>query len=134
MGPELLLKRVEKEVIVKDIQFRGAISDFSAAKKEIGKADYDNLLIRYNEDDIYGDGNNFEVAVLQSVADAWEAEVTEKLAAAEAAAAAAAEAAEAGTRSTCNKFSPLHYLFHLLLHHHHCLTRKNPPPRTHPIS
>lgn len=95
MGPELLLKRVDKEVIVKDIQFRGAISDFSVAKKEITKADYDNLLVRYNEDDIYGDGNNFEVAVLQSVADAWEREVTDKLAAAEAAAAAAAEAAEA---------------------------------------
>jgi hypothetical protein len=28
-------------------------------------ADYDPLLIRLNEDDIYGDGNNFEVAVTQ---------------------------------------------------------------------
>ena len=95
MGPELLLKRVEKEVIVKDINFRGAISDFSSAKKEIAKADYENLLIRYNEDDIYGDGNNFELAVLESVAEQWEREVEEKKAAAEAAAAAAAEAAEA---------------------------------------
>jgi|AntAceMinimDraft_1070359.scaffolds.fasta_scaffold14440_1 WD40 repeat protein len=51
--------------------------------------------MRYNEDDIYGDGNNFEIAIFQGVAEAWEREVGEKLVAAAAAAEAAAEAAEA---------------------------------------
>lgn len=30
MGPSLLLKKIDKEVIMKDIKFRGAISDFKA--------------------------------------------------------------------------------------------------------
>ena len=64
MGPSLLFKRVEKEVILHDIQFRGAISDFHASKKGIQKADYDSLLVRYNEEDIYGDGNNFAAGPL----------------------------------------------------------------------
>jgi hypothetical protein len=46
-------------------QFQGAISDFHPIKESIKAADYDPLLIRANEDDAYGDGNNFEVAVAQ---------------------------------------------------------------------
>ena len=53
MGPELLLKRVQREKVMGDIQFRGAISDFTVIKKQIAEADYDDLLVRYNEDDIY---------------------------------------------------------------------------------
>lgn len=52
---------VPKEKLLGDIQFRGAISDFHAIKPQIADADYDPLLIRYNDNDIYGDGNNFEV-------------------------------------------------------------------------
>lgn len=47
------------------VQFQGAISDFHPIKAAVQAADYDPLLIRLNEDDLYGDGNNFEVAVTQ---------------------------------------------------------------------
>lgn len=46
-------------------QFQGAISDFHPIKESIKAADYDQLLIRANEDDLYGDGNNYEVAATQ---------------------------------------------------------------------
>ena len=61
-----------------DIQFRGAISDFTVIKKQIAEADYDDLLVRYNEDDIYGDGNNFEIACTKAIAEQWEREGAEK--------------------------------------------------------
>ncbi len=35
------------------------------------RADYDPLYIRFNEDDTYGDGNNFEVALSRTAADTW---------------------------------------------------------------
>ena len=54
------------------------------SKKAIQKSDYDELLIRYNEDDIYGDGNNFAIACKQEVADGWLREGEEKKAAEEA--------------------------------------------------
>ena len=56
-----LIESVPKEKILHDIQFRGAISDFYVIKAKIIEADYDPLIIRVNEDDIYGDGNNYEV-------------------------------------------------------------------------
>lgn len=34
-------------------------------------ADYDPLYIRFNEDDTYGDGNNYEVALSRTAADTW---------------------------------------------------------------
>jgi hypothetical protein len=40
---------------------RGAISDFYAYKQKIMEADYDPLCILVNEDDAFGDGNNFQV-------------------------------------------------------------------------
>lgn len=40
---------------------RGAISDFYAYKQKILDADYDPLCIQVNEDDVFGDGNNFQV-------------------------------------------------------------------------
>ena len=98
MGPELLLKRVQREKVMGDIQFRGAISDFTVIKKQIAEADYDDLLVRYNEDDIYGDGNNFEIACTKAIAEQWEREGAEKAAAAAAAAAEEAEAAKPGRR------------------------------------
>ena len=54
---------VSKEKLIKDMQFRGAISDFHPIKEHIVNADYDQLLLRSNNDDLYGDGNNFEVFV-----------------------------------------------------------------------
>lgn len=54
---------VSKEKLLKDMQFRGAISDFHPIKEHIVSADYDPLLLRSNTDDLYGDGNNFEVKV-----------------------------------------------------------------------
>ena len=93
MGPEVLLKRVSKETLLGDIQYRGAISDFTIVKKQISKADYDELLIRYNEEDVYGDGNNFELAVTKAAAEAFETHEAERVVAAAAAAEAAAATA-----------------------------------------
>lgn len=60
-GISVRMTYVSKEKLVKDMQFRGAISDFHPIKEHIMKSDYDPLLLRTNEDDLYGDGNNFEV-------------------------------------------------------------------------
>lgn len=54
-------KAISKETLMKDIQFRGAISDFYVIKQKIQDADMDPLIIRTNDHDTYGDGNNFEV-------------------------------------------------------------------------
>jgi WD40 repeat protein len=95
MGEDLVLKTVTKSTLLGDIQYRGAISDFTVVKKAIEDADYDDILVRYNEDDIYGDGNNFELALMKTVADEWLRASQEKAAADAAAASAAAEEAEA---------------------------------------
>jgi hypothetical protein len=42
-------------------QFRGAISDFHALKSKIQAADCDTLVLRYLEEDVYGEGCNYEV-------------------------------------------------------------------------
>ncbi len=47
-------------VLTRDIQFRGAISDFHAHRALIKAANYDPLVLRSNPDDTYGDGNNYE--------------------------------------------------------------------------
>jgi hypothetical protein len=52
---------VPKEKLLADVQFQGAISDFHPIREFIKAADYDPLLIRVNEDDLFGDGNNYEV-------------------------------------------------------------------------
>jgi hypothetical protein len=80
---------VPREKLLADIQFQGAISDFHCIKDALKAAEYDEVLLRVNDDDVFGDGNNFEVAVTQAAADAWR---TADAAAAEAAAAAAAAA------------------------------------------
>jgi len=53
-------QRVPLAVLTRDIQFRGAISDFHAHRALIKAADYDPLVLRSNPDNTYGDGNNFE--------------------------------------------------------------------------
>eukprot|EP00898_Chlorokybus_atmophyticus_P001929 jgi/Chlat1/2737/Chrsp182S02893 len=63
---------IEKKVLVDDIQFRGAISDFHTYKGKIQKYSGDKLLLRYNAKDIYGDGNNFEVCLTLEAKDAFE--------------------------------------------------------------
>ncbi len=62
-GPAIPMTYVSKEKLTKDMQFRGAISDFHPIKEHILNADYDPLLLRSNVDDLYGDGNNFAVFV-----------------------------------------------------------------------
>ena len=59
---------VSRNKLAHDIQFRGAISDFHPIRNAVLGADYDPLMLRSNPDDVYGDGNNFEVctAVNQS--------------------------------------------------------------------
>mmetsp|Transcript_38086 Transcript_38086/g.64023 ORF Transcript_38086/g.64023 Transcript_38086/m.64023 type:complete len:812 (-) Transcript_38086:308-2743(-) len=98
MGKDLRVKMIDKETLTHDIQFRGAISDFHPIKTKLTKCDYDPILVRYNEEDIYGDQNNFEIVLLKATADKWMAaeEDAARLAAeAEAAALAAAEEAKA---------------------------------------
>lgn len=56
---------------IQSFVFRGAISDFHALKAKIIEADYDPLCLAINEDDIFGDGNNFEIAVKKEVMDTW---------------------------------------------------------------
>ena len=107
MGPEVLLKRVSKETLLGDIQYRGAISDFTIVKKQISKADYDELLIRYNEEDVYGDGNNFELAVTKAAAEAFETQEAERVVAAAAAAEAAAAEAEAAKPGRRKRAKPV---------------------------
>ena len=107
MGPEVLLKRVSKETLLGDIQYRGAISDFTIVKKQISKADYDELLIRYNEEDVYGDGNNFELAVTKAAAEAFETHEAERVVAAAAAAEAAAAEAEAAKPGRRKRAKPV---------------------------
>ncbi|KAL3133575.1 hypothetical protein ABBQ38_007422 [Trebouxia sp. C0009 RCD-2024] len=63
---------VSKEKLLKDMQFRGAISDFHPIKEHIVNADYDPLLLRSNNDDLYGDGNNYELATSRTAAEIWE--------------------------------------------------------------
>lgn len=60
-GAAVPMTYVSKEKLLKDMQFRGAISDFHPIKEHIVNADYDPLLLRSNNDDLYGDGNNYEV-------------------------------------------------------------------------
>eukprot|EP00983_Pelagomonas_calceolata_P058160 1145378-Pelagomonas_calceolata.AAC.15 len=43
---------------------RGAISDLHAYKQKIQEANYNPLCFRINEDDIFGDGTNFQVRLL----------------------------------------------------------------------
>ncbi|GAX83067.1 hypothetical protein CEUSTIGMA_g10493.t1 [Chlamydomonas eustigma] len=62
---------VYKEKILQDIQFRGAISDFHVIKTKVLESDFDPLLIKINEEDAYGDGNNFELVLSKEVADVW---------------------------------------------------------------
>ena len=75
--PPVLVCTVSKETILGDVQFRGAISDFHAYKQAVVDSDCDPLVMRLNETDLYGDGNNFEVAVKQEAVDTWGAMETE---------------------------------------------------------
>lgn len=91
-----LVATVQRDKLLSDIQFQGAISDFHCIKDAVKAADYEELLLRINADDTYGDGNNYEVAVTKAAADAWlaaDAAVAAATAAAEAAAKAVAEQA-----------------------------------------
>lgn len=60
---------VSKEVIIGDVQFRGAISDFYAFKAAVVDGDLEELLLRVNATDMYGDGNNFELVVSKAASD-----------------------------------------------------------------
>ncbi|KAL0054665.1 hypothetical protein WJX82_000717 [Trebouxia sp. C0006] len=71
-GAAIPMTYISKEKLTKDMQFRGAISDFHPIKEHILNADYDPLLLRSNVDDLYGDGNNFELATSRSAAEVWE--------------------------------------------------------------
>lgn len=78
LGPkegQVLQKWVEKAVVTEDIRFRGAISDFKEFQKGIEACDMDSILMRDNDDDTFGDGNNLEICCKRASADIWEANV-----------------------------------------------------------
>lgn len=54
-----MLVLVNRQKVLDDIQFRGAISDFTAAKKQIEKLDSEMMAMLYNPNDKFGDGNNW---------------------------------------------------------------------------
>ena len=68
---EVLHRFVEKDVILKDISFRGKISDFQVIKSEIEKAEVDSVIIRANVDNVYGDDNNYEVGTTAAICEEW---------------------------------------------------------------
>ena len=80
LGPEKPMMEIEKSVVMEDIRFRGVISDFGPVKKELEASPLEKFILRHNEDDIYGDGNNLEVCVSPASAETWSAilELTEK--------------------------------------------------------
>ena len=69
---KVLQKWVEKAVVVEDMRFRGAISDFKEFQKGIEACDMDSILMRDNDDDTFGDGNNLEICCKRASADIWE--------------------------------------------------------------
>ncbi|MEW5301410.1 MAG: hypothetical protein WDW36_004270 [Sanguina aurantia] len=79
----LLYTHLTKEKVLSDIQFRGAISDLHPFKPRVVESELDVFMVRQNEDDIYGDGSNYEVALSRSAAEAWrliEGEATRRVA------------------------------------------------------
>lgn len=103
---KVLTKYVPKETILDDIQFRGAISDFHPIKKKIEKCDYDPILVRYNHDDKYGDGNNVEVFVTAAAAQVLKDAEEARLKAEEEARLAAEAAEEEKRQRKLNKRAP----------------------------
>jgi len=47
-------KLIPKQVFLDDVQKRAAVSDFSPFKKEIAKAELDDILVVYDADFLYG--------------------------------------------------------------------------------
>jgi hypothetical protein len=76
-SPPMLFCSVSKEKILADIQFRGAIADLHAYKQSIVESECDPLHFHVNETDMYGDGNNMEVAISKAAADRWTAAESE---------------------------------------------------------
>ena len=75
--PPETTRAVSKDKILGDIQFRGAIADLYADKAAIVASDLDALPFRANDTDVFGDGNNFEVAVTATAAERWAAAAAE---------------------------------------------------------
>lgn len=68
-GVKVWFKKIPREVVEKDMQFRGAISDFHPIKAALQGADYDPLMLVINEDDYFKDGNNVMIAVKKAAVD-----------------------------------------------------------------
>ena len=57
-------KLINKQVFLDDVQKRAAVSDFSPFKKELAKAELDDLLVVYDADFLYG--QNFFLIVTEA--------------------------------------------------------------------
>ena len=77
---------MKKCEVLKDVRFRGAISDFYCLKEQLIKEEKKNetvfngetFVLRRNEEDKYGDGNNFELALTAELGEMWKEEAEEK--------------------------------------------------------
>ena len=84
--PPSQLLEVKKCEVLKDVRFRGAISDFYCLKEQLIKEEKKNetvfngetFVLRRNEEDKYGDGNNFELALTAELGEMWKEEAEEK--------------------------------------------------------
>ena len=80
------LLEVKKCEVLKDVRFRGAISDFCCLKEQLIKEEKKNetvfneetFVLRRNEEDKYGDGNNFELALTSELGEMWKKEAEEE--------------------------------------------------------
>ena len=85
-NPPSQLLEVKKCEVLKDVRFRGAISDFYCLKEQLIKEEKKNeavfngetFVLRQNEEDKYGDGNNFELALTAELGEMWKEEAEEK--------------------------------------------------------
>lgn len=62
---------VPKARIMEDIRFRGATGDFAALRGAIEACPLEEILFRANEEDVYGDATNLELALEPEAAERW---------------------------------------------------------------
>eukprot|EP00164_Ancoracysta_twista_P005181 GFYU01007080.1.p1 GENE.GFYU01007080.1~~GFYU01007080.1.p1 ORF type:complete len:818 (+),score=272.16 GFYU01007080.1:105-2558(+) len=70
------MRYIPKADILKDIQFRGAISDFHAVKKKLEEWKQDDVLVCFDDDEIYGE--NYYVVYTVEAKEMVEEEYREK--------------------------------------------------------
>jgi len=78
---QVLEKKIDLAPIMEDIKVNGKFSDFEPIKKELTKvaADLDQIMLIYDEDDVYGKNGNFLVISTKAAIEAHEEEAAAKI-------------------------------------------------------